>query len=99
MNMSTSEIGGVADLVDRFKEYLHVSLYDAAIAVRNEAQTIIDAERQSRIAELRKRIDERKDAEKELASLKPVGHPRKPRAKRAAKGLGVDADRSGTAFV
>jgi len=58
------------------------NVYEAAKQVRDEAQTVMDEERQNRIAELRKRIDERKDAEKELAALKPVGAPRKPRVKR-----------------
>ncbi len=59
-----------------------ISRYKAAEAVRDEAQTIMNAERDSRIRELRRMADEGKAAEKELAALKPVGAPRKPRRKR-----------------
>ncbi len=72
----------VQKLVDDISAELKMSRFEAARQVRGLADMIVDEERQNRIAELRKRIDERKDAEKELAALKPVGAPRKPRRKR-----------------
>ena len=72
------------EMVSQVMEETQVSRYEAAERLRAAAQNVLDAERQSRIAELRKRIDERKDAEKELAALRPVGAPRKPRVKRGA---------------
>ncbi len=85
MTVPTVVEDGTKALIDQWAASCG-SRFEAAESVRDAAQGIMDAEKSNRITELRRMIQERDGAEKELAALGAVGRPRKVKRKRAAKG-------------